>query len=79
MTGGDVLQNAGKRPDFNGMMGRNHLVIFAVTLRRYANVGAGLACDFVTQPLEGLRQLQSIYITRQLHWPALLRAQNAGG
>jgi hypothetical protein len=68
MMRGNVLQDTTERARFDGMMVRNDFVVFAVALGCYANLGAPLERDHITQNAERFYLLRPVNIARQPHW-----------
>jgi len=64
---GDVVEDSGKRPYFERIMGRNRHVMLRRHIDRQTDVAAGLARDSVSDPRKRLRELGSREIARQLH------------
>ena len=67
MVRGDALEDAGERADFDRMVIRNRLVMFAVSLGGHAHMRAALPIQDVAEHAQRLDQLRSGHVTRQLH------------
>jgi hypothetical protein len=64
---GDSLENAGERTRLNRMMVRDYFVVFAVSLRGYANVRTFLPGRLITENAKRLDQVRSVNVAWQSH------------
>jgi hypothetical protein len=64
---GDSLENAGERTSLDRMMVRDYFVVFAVSLRGYANVRTFLPGRLITKNAKRLDQTRSVNVAWQSH------------
>jgi hypothetical protein len=64
---GDALEDAGERADFDRMVIRNRLVVFAVALGGHAHVRAALPIHGLAEHAQRLDQLRAGHVARQPH------------